>query len=660
MINSKTIDFGLQNKLSTNYWIRLELLSPLFNQEVVTVSEASEVIDSVFDVDVCGTSSAQIGGLPAPDWMIQGDVEEANSRLNAAFSNISYNPCVFEPGSANYYVDILVFRSHVNLDYKLVLNVGKEASRRIQTKQVHEFVRFENGIGSASYPIINVIDCDKEVKEISGDNIQINSEYSGILAVKYETQYDIVTLFVNESPIGLPQKAHCIAFFHGVTDTIDIEHPQIDYNSVQNIGCNPDVSETKKDEEEEDPYNGPCYQRYIYNQFCSCDRTNLRSVKDEVRVVACPDNAAIPHSDTEQGVYNFHWQAKTIDWYISCPDLAPEDVGDPEFYIEKCCKTHTQNGVTLPKCKTFMQNWTGGSEIVRGRDFYINNALSNQKVILIPVSPDGLCGEIEIVQDVEAENCCDDPDLVPITINGDYSADVIADDSSGVIRFYGGKGTITIKVSGQGFFLDPLYTKKQIIHEYKPYVTGTSRSFVVYTEDACGVCIVEVTDECTTDTYKLKSTNGRWVEIDSGQSVINKYKGSPGTYDPNGGNLWYYESGDRRVYQYVAARSYMGSSFRSTEAEYGCHLRCDYFHDTWCEGLEQPGSIWGFWDTNGCLSVTWGNGYPDIMFECHQNDCNQCLQKIEPTGCNPDGVCYYSHSLSAKSYQLPKEYEWQC
>jgi len=158
---------------------------------------------------------------------------------------------------------------------------------------------------------------------------------------------------------------------------------------------------------------------------------------------------------------------------------------------------------SLPKCQTTYRKNPGDGKIDETR---LSNYKSRygDKLDLIPVSPeDGDCGTIKTVIADVAESCCGF--VIPLIWDEENSAEVIADNDRGTIMFSGGRRPVTVSVRGTGFYLDSSGTLRD--------GTVSGNSVTIWTKDACGVCLVTITDGCSSINVTVQSTNGNWEYI---------------------------------------------------------------------------------------------------------------------------------------------------
>lgn len=111
------------------------------------------------------------------------------------------------------------------------------------------------------------------------------------------------------------------------------------------------------------------------------------------------------------------------------------------------------------------------------------------------------CGQY-VQHTVTASESCDE-----LFYDDVSSGTVVADNSSVTVYVDGGAPPFTISVSGQNFFTNSARTEYQR--------TQDSRSFTIYTTDACGFCSITITEDCGQSVSGgVLSTSGEWVRVE--------------------------------------------------------------------------------------------------------------------------------------------------
>lgn len=119
------------------------------------------------------------------------------------------------------------------------------------------------------------------------------------------------------------------------------------------------------------------------------------------------------------------------------------------------------------------------------------------------VGPAGPCGELH-EEWTDRNSCCAAAE--PLVWDDVNSIEVIADNSWGDVRVVGDYDELHWKLRGQGFYTDQGRRYREAI-TYGP-------SLRIFTGDACGPCLIEVTDGCTVlSGYFVRSATGEWVSL---------------------------------------------------------------------------------------------------------------------------------------------------
>lgn len=532
MVERISINFESPSTLSENTWARIDVIPA--TSDFVSLSDAATVIDSIYDIDSC--NSVSNGGEEA----LTIDEDEIIPKLSAAFGSISYDPCVYD-GNYAYKTTVYVYRSHLKYPYKLVINDGIILSTKKIEKRITTLVLADEKVIDTKYPIVGSIICDLEIESFQGSQALLKDNYALNFSFSYMTEYDEVVIQVNGDCVEA-QDAVCIAFYNGLAYTATVSQPDEDAEAIAALGCTVNWSPTERvvEPESEDP--DPVIEVEPEEQFDAC------------------------HDD--------------------------EPIQDPlEFYVETCCNPPDFDDEYIPTCLFRRESWLGGAPIVKGADFYINNALTGETVILVPVGPaDGVCGTIETFYDVVNSNCCDDPGLTAVEYDTENSADVIADNSSGDIYWSGGSGTYDLSIRGEGFYFDVAHTKRDIQVVCDPEL-GCSAT--VFTANACGKGNISIDDGCSSDLGYVRSDDGQWVLVEDDLTTC-PYPGASTSWAWHG-----YTSklvtgvaiiNGFRVTEYITCKQV--NSFSCTDGNVA--LNCANYAD---EGVQSEPQLGGFpWD----------------------------------------------------------------
>ena len=474
----------------------------------VTFAEAANIIDSMYNIKPCGTEEEQnsasgstdAGGMEA-DWPTY---EDYTTQLQNTFLEV-YNPCEGLYGDNSYDATLLVYISDVTKPYKLNLGNGEVTSTVRHTSDVSIVLPINGDTVQVDLPIHSNLESDYTIHSHNSKTVLFRDNIIGAVHLSYKTTYDEVTLNV-KAVDGEMGGCQCLLFYQSTVTEVNIVPPEVDEEAKALLDCHTpvDLSSSGSSGDGTTPeadVDFDCFIRVINEARCNCAPYDTAATSEEVYQVPCDTPWA---SGNVSGAYDTYFEAVVIKGYSSvyCINFEPWEGSTDEYYIEKCC-VPPPDDISLPICKESKAIDYGGQDIIGGRAKYTPLELSNTSVSFVPVSPkDGICGEITYVQNVKSKNCCDDPFYEDMVVDEDESVEVLADYSSGVIFWTGGTGTVDIILSGSGFYLDDMFTQ----------TSGTVYgNFVrIFTEDACGACVVRLDDGCTQDEHVIRSTDGTW------------------------------------------------------------------------------------------------------------------------------------------------------
>lgn len=469
MESSISINFGIPDGESFSYWLRMEEKQDI--PETVTPEEAAKVIDAVFQIDPCvqenGTEHASDDNTQMMQQVMPIPQEEALTALREAFEAITYDPCKFIAGSTDYEKEIIIYRSHIELPYNLVLSNGEKGDTEIVTKEINNYIEVSGNSIVLDYPPLNgIITSNVEISSVNGSNVYFVHDVQGFIRFKYTTQFEVITVKV----LGTEEEAqecNCLAFYQGLVAELTLVPPEQDEDAVQHIGCgvsgiSGDGSSGIKDIEKHPEI---CYQRTIYEQVCRCSET-VENFISNVSVVSCDTPFA---SNNVAGAYDSFQEARHLVDYISCPDEEGEWEGaDADFYEDTCCVSPPY-GWKAPICQSIIREYIGYGEKPTGGNV---STYGSDTASFVPVPPkNGICGTLKQIWEVDVEDCCDSEFYEDLVIDVENSVDVIADHYWGTVFWSGGfinpsdvndHSSVTFSVRGSGFWADSKFTKKSI------------------------------------------------------------------------------------------------------------------------------------------------------------------------------------------------------
>lgn len=488
---SLTIKFSGPPAAIDHNWIRL--VQTGLKPAQATIGETADLVDAVYHIDPCNPQAA------APPV----DQQDFQALVKQEFDLAL---CDTDPdGSTHAQLQVILSDPAtpygLRLDQDAVIEqtvaVDEEVSLRLPIEDASSLVLpypvtggrpvFGWGGDRAYGPggLIIAPDIDRD-----GNTLVFDYPLTGIVTAEYLTRYFLVN-------ITFPGDQDCraLCFAMGLVAELDLQRPESQGTlSDWEKYCNPQTKWV---------FNPPdgvtCYEEVELSYRCECD-TNQESRSITIRRgVPCPDGFIT--WGVEPGDYKIGDKYE-IAGYEHCPDLAvnygSQDLSDPDYYAQLCCNPPPQ-GITLPHCATVTSKNPGGAALENGEDYY--RKIYGPATRFVPVAPaDGDCGTMETKQDVYQHNCCDG--VTPIYWDYDNSAEVIADNSKGLVTVTGGRPPYTWQVRGSGFWADAAHAWRDVETDV-PYLW-------LYTQDSCGTCDIYVTDGCSSSSGLVRSDVGQW------------------------------------------------------------------------------------------------------------------------------------------------------
>ena len=479
-------DAGDSENTVDTYWVRI---SQAEQKEVSpSMGSVANLIDSIYGYHPDAADS--IYDRPEAIVNIEGNAPEDNlARQRFYWDKVreyaNLGLCDVEP-SGDYNTQITVELSHAEGDYNLRLTNGKI------TQTVLTATTAADKINADTPARVYLVD---------------------------------VTVFGNGE--NEPGDCRAICFYQYTTDEIYLIAPGTDdaTESDRDKYCPSYVWEIQEWEDEI-----TCYETVTTQYKCECGGDLAYETVEEV-TVSCPDdrnfkclhqfsNWSSPYTDDDGNWVPGKWYCRynmgdrtVLGGYIPCDIVLYDPMGVPRsrwedksvmseawYYEERCCVTPNGN---LPKCQTTYRKNPGDGKIDETR---LSNykARYGDKLDLIPVSPeDGDCGTIKTVISDTALSCCEF--VTPLVWDAESSAEVVADNSSTLVYFTGGRAPFKVSVRGSGFYLDSSRTKRDGVFNY--------HDIRIYTGQACGFCIITIDDGCTTARGGIRAANGRWEQF---------------------------------------------------------------------------------------------------------------------------------------------------
>ena len=461
-----------------SFWIRLEQEKP--EDETLTVAEAAEIIDSLYDIEPCDDGMGG-GGEEASE---ENDPEE--EELDAAMSEMLRRAGVCD--EAEYWeAEVKVYRSHRHPGYELRSDTAEVYAVTPARESCRQVVKASGSAIELDMPYDGgLTGIPAGVNwAVRGSTVNLDRPVSGRLVLRYNTYYERVTLRISAKAEGwengvapwnaivttggeggqaraeLPSAA-VVAFWRDMAASCELEPPE------QDDGMSDDERKDVCGENGESGGGGSisggedCWRSVTHYDLCNCSRARV-NVWTETVPASCDDAAS-------EDVFGN---------YVHC-EGEEDDVHDPEFYEKRCCHAPPPG---LPRCRRTYAVYRGGHAIEGGADHW--KSLYGDDVSLVAVMPkEGVCGDIVTEWIVPQRNCCDDvPPLEPYEDN----PTTISQGGVVALRVRGGRHPISWRASAGLTFAGGA--------QYLP--DGGQGQWVYADADACPNGGVQVDDGCT-------------------------------------------------------------------------------------------------------------------------------------------------------------------
>lgn len=476
------------------YWIRL--VQDEVASDVATVAETARVLDAMYGIDACDDTTTEDSDTDT-DEVTQDDIDDA-------IDDTDYSLVICDQAAdGSCETSIKVYRSHLDEDYTIDVAGGEMVSSVITKEEFSTSIAVSNAESyTLDVPVVGGLDVSwagsGPALMINGNTIYWQGAHAGIINVSCLTKYDLVTLLVYGID-GEQGEATVRVVYHALVEDMQPTLPEASEDDLDLCihGIKGSVSN--------DDDTVTCYRDVTIERRCSCSKTVI-DTHQEQRIVPCPEGLTRCPEPLDECMHNMG--SEFVAEYVDCPDdnanpAAPGTVyalATKEFYEDLCCRTPPDS---LPQCVEKITTYRGGAEIENGKAYW--RAKYGDNVQFVPVSPaGGICGK-HIVRQKLISGCCID---IPAPVwDYSYSAQVLADNSSGLVFWSESQGPYVVRVVGTGFYMEGGLAKKTI--------TVNNPFARIYTNsDPCGSGIVTVTDACgNTVTGGVRSVNGQWVQV---------------------------------------------------------------------------------------------------------------------------------------------------
>lgn len=501
-------------EISDPFWLRLEQEG--VEEDIATVADAADVLDSLYDLEPCEDRRAERES--SSEDLPQEEDEPTSEDLAMAAQAISYLGCDQEP-DGSIQVTVRVIRSDSRHPYVLRITGGRVTAASTgqadvpitvqEDYQQHILVESARSV-VLPYPVVSGFSARWQGPVVGEEGLTITpppisrtgttlhwpGTITGTIAVSYLTTYDRATVLVYGVDGGRGE-ATVRCFCHGLVEELEIEVPEL----ADDLRHCPDVywkaiTDSKV----------TCYKTITRRNLCNCSKEEVSSETYD-QIVPCPPGAPTRCQGAADRCMHL-LGSETVIEYVECANDSDVPgrpgqryaVASREFYKEKCCEYPS---FKLPQCPEKIGLYKGGSPIKGGEAMY--RRIYGKATVFVPVTPKGgICGEHITRQIIEAESCCD---AVPeLRWDDDNSPDYIAKNSSVVVRVLDGvppfrwslESSVDIWFAGGGTYQE----------------TDAREVAVVSGPDSCGTATITVVDACDTEvTGTLLGPSGRWTRV---------------------------------------------------------------------------------------------------------------------------------------------------
>lgn len=482
----------LQGGDGESRWIRLEQERP--EDESLTLDEAAEIIDSLYEIEPCDDGMG--GGGEEADPENEPEEEEFDEAMAEMLrrAGICNWPEYWE-------TVVRVYRSHKRPGYVLRSETAEVRATEPVRESHRQVVEASGAVIELEMPYDGgLTGIPAGVKwTVRGSTVNLDRPLAGRLALRYATYYERVTLRIptreqgqwrdalgmaTGSPFDIsgggssretPTRAELpaasvIAFWDNFAASCELEPPpadeDVDEATIREI-CGKDEDDEPGDKEEP----GGCWKTVHHYSRCNCSRSITGEWDEEV---SAPCGGAAAGS--------FVGREEAFGGFVHC-DGEEDNLHDIEFYRRHCC-TSPQSPSDLPRCRRSYREYRGGHEIENGPEHWKN--IYGDNVSMIAVLPEsGTCGEEITEWNVPQRNCCDGvPPLEPSSENPEH----IYPGGTYLIKVGGGKdGELTWRATGGLTFRDSGGTT---------YKTTSRGVYVVAGTGICPKPTITVNDGC--------------------------------------------------------------------------------------------------------------------------------------------------------------------
>jgi len=534
------INFNLDG--FNSYWLHMEIKEDP-DEEGMTVAEAADLIDAIFNIDICnGTGQSQNTYNPSSTsidlWNNFADQEIDPSILDPlnrfaqellANNHLDNCKAVTVDDLKSYDVTIKVFRSHCEELYKLQISNGTARNPVKHADYITHVLELEDADSyTFDNPIISKAGIRSPVMKWEGDTgpeITINGNtifwkgnFTGTLRAEFYTEWDEIVITVTGDPTSSSmitgtdpsifgtgwysgsetgkeiddyQNIECsvLAFYHYQYEELLLNRPEIELgvsSEISNAICDTTAAifsgSTDREPRVDDDGN-PIMCRKHVNDYVVCQCDGQERHESYYEEVPCP--VGYNAGSTVSG-------SRDTRTYKDCGYR--DEAHDPEVYLEKCCEEWPFDH-SMPQCKKVVTRYNGDIE----KDFKESDYPEGTE--FIPVAPtDGQCGEHTVEQVMHAKDCCGTVPPMSFT----KSVSQVTSDESYLFCVTGGA---------------PPYTWQAAAESGGLSISGSSECALLYVSECfCKFGTIRVTDSCNQyiETY-VDSIDGSWILQSTGE-----------------------------------------------------------------------------------------------------------------------------------------------
>ena len=466
-------------------WIRLEQVQATLPGP--PVAAVAGMLDALYDLEPCDDGMG--GGGDEADEENEPSAEAVEEELSILLK--AHGQC----NQGWWLAAINVYRTHRQPEYELRSETALVETVEPVTASYLQVVEVAGPLIALDRPYAGGLSgIPKGVKwEVRGATVNLDLPVHDRLTLRYQTWYEHVTLRVPTKKTDDGEEyepAAVVAFWGDMAADCQLDPPEPEDEEDQRAKreiCNRDK-----------PHHEPdgCWKVVHHYSRCSC---TYRAVDEWEEQEPAPCEGFT--SGAQVG-----WEER-FDGFTDCDDDG-EDLTDPEFYKEHCCKEKPAS-IGLPRCRRTWSKYAGGARIENGPEHWKN--IYGDNVVLHAVTPkQGYCGDLLREYNVPQKNCCEGvPELKPDPDNPTH----IWPNSNYLIRVEGGKnGAERVwSSSGGGVTFEGGVTK---------FRTLNNMAKIYVDQDVCPQTTIRVDDGCSVVEILLEGPDSDGPNLDDDDLTV--------------------------------------------------------------------------------------------------------------------------------------------